>query len=357
MRMDAYSCFMLATEISNIGSAAEIAALPRQELFRLLGDAGRLRVLALAAEEELSVGELAELLQDGQSQISRRITPLRQAGLVQVRKEGTRSLVRTLFEPGQTADPVFEAGLFEGRRLCQEDGSLARLPAVVAKREEAGRQHFDAASPSTDNGALPSLDAWALAPQLAALSPLLPGNQLAVDAGAGEGLLLELLAPLYQRVIAVDRSPARLARCAERVAQRGHANVTLHEGSFTDVALLERVDAVGGADLVFAGRVLHHASRPSTAIAAFARLMRADGHLVILDYLPHHDEALRKKGGDVWLGFSPQELEGWLSRAGLYTKARFSLPTRLRNSGPDDHLDWQVVVATKQKPSPLNQEG
>jgi ArsR family transcriptional regulator len=347
MRIDAYYHFMPSAIPAQPTYAPDWVTMPRHEIIRVLADAGRLKVLALAAEEELSVGEMAELLQDGQSQISRRITPLKQAGLVAVRKDGTRSLVFAAYT-GRSAtgqDPVLEAAIAEGRRLCQEDGSLARLPALVASREEAGRLHFDA---SSDGNAEP-IETWALAPQLAALGSLLPGNHLAVDAGAGEGLGLELLAPLYDRVIAVDRSPARLARCAERVAQRGHANVTLHEGSFTDVALLERVDEHGGADLVFAGRVLHHASRPSTAIAAFARLLKAGGHLVILDYLPHRDEALRREHGDVWLGFSPQEIEAWMEEAGLMPVRQHRLPTQLRNVGPDKHLDWQVVVAIKTK--------
>jgi len=38
----------------------------RADLFRLLGDEDRLRLLALCAEEELTVGELAQLLGESQ---------------------------------------------------------------------------------------------------------------------------------------------------------------------------------------------------------------------------------------------------------------------------------------------------
>ncbi len=107
--------------------------------------------------------------------------------------------------------------------------------------------------------------------------------------------MLDVLAPLFARVIAVDRSPARLARCASRVAARGFNHVSLFPGSYDDAALVERVDAAGGADLVFASRTLHHASRPAQAVQSFARLLKKGGHLVVLDYLPHDDDRMREE--------------------------------------------------------------
>ena len=56
------------------------ASLARWELYRLLSEPVRLRVLALAAEEELAIGELAELLGESQPNVSRHAAPLRQAG-------------------------------------------------------------------------------------------------------------------------------------------------------------------------------------------------------------------------------------------------------------------------------------
>src|SRR5438034_1039352 len=117
----------------------------RVDLYRLLADPGRLQVLALCSEEELSVGELAEVLRDTQP------------------------------DSAPSGEPA--------------------SPAMLA--------------------------------HLAALGPVLPGHRLAVDVGTGEGLLIDVLAPMYERVIAVDRSPARLAQCAQRVASRGFHHVSL----------------------------------------------------------------------------------------------------------------------------------
>src|SRR5687767_8910853 len=129
MRMDAYSIV-----------AVVLASPPatRAELFRLLGDEDRLRLLALCAAEELTVGELATLLAESQPQVTRKSQALREAGLLLARRDGTR----TLLHAEATADPVLLAALEAGRASCVEDGSLARIPALLAQREETSRQLF-----------------------------------------------------------------------------------------------------------------------------------------------------------------------------------------------------------------------
>jgi hypothetical protein len=73
-------------------------------------------------------------------------------------------------------------------------------------------------------------------------------------------------------------------------------------------------------------RVLHHAARPKDAIAAATRLVKKGGHLAIADYLPHDDETLREQG-DVWLGFPPPKLRGWLEDAALHVLSVHPLST------------------------------
>ncbi|MBF5043031.1 methyltransferase domain-containing protein [Aggregicoccus sp. 17bor-14] len=325
--------------------AGPTVGLSRVELYRLLADPGRLQLLALCAAEALSVGELAAVLRDSQPQVSRRAAPLRQAGLLSARRDGTRTWLEA--ELGeQPLDPVLADALAEGQRLCREDGSLARMAAVVAAREERGQAFFEAAPAEPAASAHPTH----LAP-LAALAPLLPGRALAVDVGAGDGPLLDVLAPLYGQVLAVERSRARLAACAARVAERGYANVGLIAGSYEDPELARRVSAAGGADLVFASRILHHASRPTQALASFARLLKPGGHLVVLDYAPHEDDEMREAQADVWLGFSPAELAARMGEVGLEVVAELPIPAPLHPGGEDAHLAWHAVVAR----APLSQ--
>jgi ArsR family transcriptional regulator len=52
------------------------------EIFKVLADATRLRIVLLLKEEELAVAELQEVLGMGQSRISSQLALLRKSGLV-----------------------------------------------------------------------------------------------------------------------------------------------------------------------------------------------------------------------------------------------------------------------------------
>lgn len=307
-----------------------LAVSPRADLFRLLGDEGRLRLLALCQEEELTVGELATLLQESQPQVTKKSQPLREAGLLVSRRDGTRTLLRA----ATLEDAVVAAALEEGRALCLRDGSLARVAALVAQREEASRRFFEERPASAEGEPAPVAELLA---QLPLLAPLLPGRALAVDVGTGEGALLPMLSPLYDRVVAVDRSPARLARCGARIAAWGLPNVRLREGDVEEPDLLQEISSRGGADLVLMARVLHHAARPQEAVAAAARMLRPGGHLAVADYLPHEDESMRDQG-DVWLGFEPVKLRAWIEAAGLELIAAYPLPAPFAGGHRDPPL-------------------
>lgn len=320
--------------------APSSAAAPRWELYKLLGEPVRLRLLALASEEELAIGELAELLGERQPNVSRHVAPLKRATLLTVRKEGTRALAR--LSDGVTDDPVIADALREGRALCTADGSLGRIGHVIRAREAAAREFF-ARPGQADARSLPS----ELPAYLSALAPLIEHRALAVDAGTGDGSLLDLLAPVFGEVIGVDREAAQLARAQGRLVDRGYQNVTLHEGELDDADLVSLVDSRGGADAVFAARVLHHAPRPGQALRAVARLARPGGAIVVIDYAAHEDEALREKQADQWLGFDAEDLMRYAAAARLVDAHVTTIPASRCGDGPDGHLDWQVLVARR----------
>jgi SAM-dependent methyltransferase len=292
------------------------AASAHADLFRLLGDEDRLRLLALCDAEELTVGELATLLRQSQPQVTRKSQPLRDAGLLAERRDGTRILLRA----EASDNPVVRAALRAGHELCLAEGRLARIPKIVAQREETARQRFAEGTAETS-----TLSPASVEPFLPLLSALLPGHHLAVDVGCGDGLLLPLLSPLYERVIAVDRSAARLASAAARVAESGLPNVRLREAEMDDTNLAQEIAKTGGADLVTIVRVLQFLARPSELIAAAARFLRPGAHLIVVDHVPHKDESLRDQG-HVWLGFEPGKLRAWLAEAGLAVVAAGPLP-------------------------------
>src|SRR5262245_11768046 len=119
---------------------AELALDERWQLYRLLSDPVRLRLLALCAEEELAIGELAELLSEPVPTGSRHAAPLSQVGLRIERRQGTRTLIR--LADGALRDAVVADALEAGRRLCEEDGSAARVSEIVRARDKRTREFF-----------------------------------------------------------------------------------------------------------------------------------------------------------------------------------------------------------------------
>lgn len=277
----------------------------RVELFRLLGDTDRLRLLALCSEEELAVGELAELLGEAQPQVTKKTQPLRDAGLLVSRRDGTRTLLRT----AAAHDQIVEAAVAEGQAICRQDGSLSRIARLVAERDHLSRQVF--ANPAA--AIEPNEVDWHW---LAILAPLIAPHRLAIDLGTGDGQLLPILASIFDRVVAVDRSAARLAHAASRAESHGLRGIRFTECDATDLTLREDVLARGGADLVVISRLLHYAPRPAEIVSAAAALLAPGGTLLCIVNAPHDDEALRSRG-HVWLGFAPTQLTEFFLAAQL----------------------------------------
>jgi len=317
-------------------------AQERWDLYRTLAEPLRLRLLALVAAEELAVGELAELLQESQPNVSRAWTPLRDAGLVVARREGTRVFVR--LREGAGDDAVVLDALASGTALAKKDGSLGRVAQVVAARDLAARAYFDAPrdrDPEHLKKPPPELGAY-----LFAVSPF--RDETALDAGTGDGGLIDVLAPAFSKVIAVDRSIAQLAAARARVSMRGYTNVKIVEG---ELGSSEVKRAVGsGVDVIFAVRLLHHASKPAELVKTMASLLAPGGRIVALDYAHHDDEKMRELG-DVWLGFDAGELGKMAREAGVVLDGITAIASPFVPEGEGAHLPWQCFTFRKAQAS------
>ena len=316
------------------------AESPRWELYRLLGEPRRLRLLGLTSEDELSIGELAELTREAQPNVSKHLKQLREAGLVAVRRQGTRVFAR--LSPESNGDPVLLDAIRSGRELCRRDGSLQRVPEVIRTRDAASRAFFD--RPAAERSSARNSDSAAY---LTAIRALVPCRGLAVDIGTGDGGLLSLLAPLFDRIVAVDRSEVQLEAAQARLSSCGYSNVELFCAEYDDTGVVARVSDLGGADAVFAARLLHHAPKPVEAVRKLAALARPGGRVIVIDYGSHDDESMRETQADLWLGFDREELLDLGASAGLIDREVFAIPAARYGPGPDAHLQWQVLSARR----------
>jgi len=272
------------------------------DLFRALADPTRLRIVALLRAMELSVGELAQVLEQSQPRVSRHVRILCDAGLAVRRREG--SWVFLTAAPASLSDPVFALLDQEPDGGAWHAADAAKLVAVRADRASAASAYFAAHADHWD--AIRSLHVAETAVEGVMRDVLGGGIGRLVDIGTGTGRMLELFAPTARQSIGVDRSPEML-RLA-RAKLDGQARIELRQG---DVTALPLDDA--SADTVIVHQVLHYLPAPDSAIAEAARLLAPGGRLLIVDFASHDREDLRDRDAHARLGFSDAQIAGWFA--------------------------------------------
>ena len=304
------------------------------DLFKALSDEVRLRIVRAVSAAELSVAELVSVLGLPQSTVSRHLKPLREADLVESRRDGTSVYYR---RGGAFRDATLSSmlsGRLDGIRQGAED--LASIQRVMDLRRQRSREFFDRIAGSYGTLTEPGGGWQALA---AAMACGFAGQEVA-DLGAGQGELSLCLARFARRVVAVDLSPQMLRALEENAAAAGVADrIEVAEG---DIEALPLGD--GSVDAAFLSQALHHAAHPPAAIREAGRILRPGGWLLVLDLVKHDQEWVRDQWADQWLGFDPKELTEWALAAGL----RVCCVERMPGSTPE--LSVLLAVAARDGP-------
>ena len=272
-------------------------------VFKALADETRLRMIRLLMRGPLNVNEIIDVLQMGQSRVSRHLKILAEAGLVASQRQGTW----IYYQASQSsAESLIRETLVllqrHERVLAHYTEDLQGLEAMVERRREKTRSFFDSLTDPEELHQCLNGDFY----RRIVLSLLPERCQVALDLGTGSGLLLPELLGRAERVIAVDASRTMLDMARQTVG-KGASRCDFRLG---DLAHLPVAD--GETDAVVACMVLHHVSHPLEALAEAFRALRAGGQISIVDLHQHDDESLRERLADLWLGFAPEEVEGWL---------------------------------------------
>ena len=269
---------------------------------RVLADTNRLRMLLLLEREELSVAELQEILSIGQSRISMHLSQLRQAGLVEDRKQGKNSLYR--LKDRQLLDLLHSAG----SEIPEAAEDTKALQLVLDKRRDKVRGYFDELAGKFGRDYVPGRSWKGLTETLLQLMP----PMVIGDLGAGEGTFSQLLAQRAERVMAVDNSAKMVEFGARLAKENGLENLEYRLGDLEAPPIEPET-----LDLAFFSQSLHHALHPQEAVRAAYRLLKPGGRIVILDLKRHSFEQARDLYADTWLGFSEVELRAFLELAGF----------------------------------------
>lgn len=162
-----------------------------------------------------------------------------------------------------------------------------------------------------------------------------------VDLGCGTGLLSLAFAPLVERVVAIDSSPAMLQRLAEKTATESTANI---ETVVADLRSLPLPDE--SATLAVSNYALHHLDDrgKELALSEIRRVLVPGGRLVICDMM----FALSLRPSDVAVIGGKLALLARRGPAGLLRIARNGarIVTR-RWEHPSPASSWEQMLAAR----------
>lgn len=275
---------------------------------RLLSDTTRLRLLHLLRTEELSVAELQEVLDMGQSRISSHLGLLRQGGLVVDRKDGKRSFYTLVGNLGGASQTLLEAAWAATRDEPSIVGDQQNLRRILERRRQHSEIYFNEVAGRLGKGYCPGRSWEAIGHCLLHLTPHID----IVDLGAGEGVLAQLLARRARTVYCIDNSPRMVEVGSALAREHDFANLHYQLGDIERVPLADQ-----SVDLALFSQALHHAEHPRQALAEAHRILRPGGQVIVLDLNEHQFEKARELYADRWLGFTANRLYSWLQEVGF----------------------------------------
>ncbi len=294
------------------------------DVLKAAGEPTRLRLIALLNQGDLTVSEMTDVLGQSQPRISRHLKLLGEAGLVERYQEGAwayfrlvgdglrATLTRKVISATSPSDAVLvrDSERLRSVKQARADRAQAYFSANAAGWNELRRLH------------VPEADVEA---ELLRLIGRTPFDSL-LDLGTGTGRILQLLSDRYRRGIGIDASRDMLAIARTQLDEAGVPHASVRQGDIFNLPLDRET-----FDLVIIHQVLHFLHDPSPAIAEAARMLRAGGRMVVVDFAPHDNEQLRTEHAHVRLGFSHDMISDLLLQNGLLIERVVDLPPKAQD--------------------------
>ncbi|MGU3575753.1 ArsR/SmtB family transcription factor [Brucellaceae bacterium C25G] len=280
------------------------------DVLKAAAEPSRLRILVLLSRGDLTVSDLTLILGQSQPRVSRHLKLLGEAELINRYQEGAWAYFRLADrdEHGTIIRQILQR-LDEADPLIERD--FDRLTQVKNQRQEQATAYFSNNAQSWGEIRRLHVSESAVETALKDIVGEAP-FQAMLDVGTGTGRLLELFAPLYVRGVGVDNNRDMLMVARSNLEQAHVSHAQVRQGDVYALPV-ERESF----DLVTIHQVLHFLDDPQAAIREAARSLRAGGRLLIVDFAPHMLEFLREEHAHLRLGFSDEQMTGWLIDAGL----------------------------------------
>lgn len=278
------------------------------KILKALGDETRFRIIQILHGGTYTVNEILFVIGGRQSNISHHLKILSDNNLVESKKEGMWIYYRiSAFYRTHLAHVIEK---IDKSWLPEEiENDRVKIDMILKKRQEQAEKYFAAIDEAGQKQLLSFLDTIFSSAEITDL--IKEKYHTILDVGCGNGRNLPVLAPFCDKVIGVDSS-AKMLRLAEHLAKKSLLSYELFNSDITSLPFADE-----SIDAVFINMVLHHVPVPQVAVCEAARVLSRNGNIFLIDMAEHNDESLRDTHGDLWLGFSEDDLVSWINAAGL----------------------------------------
>jgi DNA-binding transcriptional ArsR family regulator/precorrin-6B methylase 2 len=292
--------------------------LPAVSALRAAAEPTRLRLLALLARAELTVGEICEVIGQSQPRVSRHLKLLCDAGLLDRFREQNWVYYRA---PASGSERATVQQLLA---MVREDDDVLRrdrkrMEQVIRERARRAANHLPADSRSAASSEVDAIILSELADE--------PIGML-LDVATGSGHLLSLLGAKATRAVGIDISSDALRLARTNVHSAGLSHCELQRGDMYDLPFAGPL-----FDTVTVDRVLATAQRPAAALNEIARTLKSGGRAVVIEDF----DTLSAAGAANPIA----TLREWFARAGL----------ECQRVHPIDTEDSHLLVALARRPA------
>jgi len=289
---------------------------------KALSDETRIRIVNVLSNGAFHVNEIVQILNMGQSRVSRHLKILLDAGILESQREGSlvyyrhANIQKASFTQELTSLLLKHSNGFSYK--VQDD---QKVKEILNSRREKSKIFFDKIATSITEIQEQVLNPEIYKPYLLSLLP--KKINLLVDLGCGAGVLINDYLHRAKKVIGIDASSQML-----EVARKNFANnkkIDLIQANVENLPFIKNQ-----VDVVVASMVLHHISNPALVFLEASKILKTNGLLCIVDLLKHEQEFMREKYADLWLGFEPQILQNWLLQAGFKIEDYHEIQTKMQ---------------------------
>jgi len=272
----------------------------------------RASIIRALSKDSFGVQELAKIFSMPQPGMSHHLKILSTSGLLTSHRQGNSIFYRRTMVGGHKSVDSFIDALFRAiDALPIPEDTLERINQIHEERSAQSRYFFEKHSTrfqekqghicEWDEYQTDFIDILKCVPDLKVKSVL--------EVGPGRGQLLSELSGMFKKVVAIDNS--------EKMLDLARSNVAKDSGNieFLSKPLENFPDA--NFDVVILNMVLHHMPSPAGTFKKLSQIVAKHGFVVVADLGSHDQDWAKESCGDVWLGFSPEEIENWAKASGF----------------------------------------